>query len=198
MAEVKDRETLISLPVRGTAAMQEANFVAASLLEEDGFEPSVPLGREVLDRSNISTGWVLLHGGTEGSNPSSSSGESGGRPYHGPHPCRGSLFTALEGALIRPVERQVESGTARRREYERLAAFRVSATRPPSSPTLWTISALISFSVQIRTVGNARGKGAIGQPEAFLDNKKRKKRAKRLARGLGLNTYRVVDNSLAV
>src|SRR5438132_13952995 len=44
--------------------------------EEDGFEPSVPLGREVLERSNISTGWVLLHGGTEGSNPSSSTGES--------------------------------------------------------------------------------------------------------------------------
>src|SRR6267378_1258039 len=34
LAEVKDRETLISVPVRGTAAMQEANFVADSLLEE--------------------------------------------------------------------------------------------------------------------------------------------------------------------
>ena len=34
MAEVKDRETLISLPVRGNAAMQGANFVADSLLEE--------------------------------------------------------------------------------------------------------------------------------------------------------------------
>src|SRR5712671_2140095 len=49
---------------------------ADSPLEEDGFEPSVPLGREVLERSNISTRWVLLRGGTEGSNPSSSSGES--------------------------------------------------------------------------------------------------------------------------
>jgi len=41
---VKDPETLISSPVRGTAAMQEANFVADSVLEETGFEPSVPLG----------------------------------------------------------------------------------------------------------------------------------------------------------
>jgi hypothetical protein len=48
--------------------------------EEDGFEPSVPLGREVLERSNISTRWVLLHGGTEGSNPSSSSEESAANP----------------------------------------------------------------------------------------------------------------------
>jgi hypothetical protein len=38
-------ETLISSPVRGTAAMQEANFVADSLLEGSGFEPSVPLPR---------------------------------------------------------------------------------------------------------------------------------------------------------
>jgi hypothetical protein len=42
LAEVKDRETLISSPVRGTAAMQGANFVADSLLEGDGFELSVP------------------------------------------------------------------------------------------------------------------------------------------------------------
>ena len=42
MAEVKDRETLISLLVRGTAAMQEANFVADSLLEGRRFEPPVP------------------------------------------------------------------------------------------------------------------------------------------------------------
>ncbi len=34
-----------------------------SPLEEDGFEPSVPLGREVLERSNISTRWVLFQGG---------------------------------------------------------------------------------------------------------------------------------------
>src|SRR5580700_11653867 len=33
---------MISSPVRGTAAMQEANFVADSLLEGTGFEPSVP------------------------------------------------------------------------------------------------------------------------------------------------------------
>jgi hypothetical protein len=31
--------------------------------EEDGFEPSVPLGREALERSNISTRWVLFSGG---------------------------------------------------------------------------------------------------------------------------------------
>ncbi len=43
LAEVKDRETLISSPVRGAAAMLEANFVADSLLEGSGFEPSVPL-----------------------------------------------------------------------------------------------------------------------------------------------------------
>jgi hypothetical protein len=35
---------LISSPVRGNAAMQEANFVADSLLEGRGFEPSVPPG----------------------------------------------------------------------------------------------------------------------------------------------------------
>jgi hypothetical protein len=46
-------------------------FVDDSALEEDGFEPSVPLGRKVLERSNISTRRVLLHGGTEDSNPSS-------------------------------------------------------------------------------------------------------------------------------
>jgi len=34
-----------------------------SPLEEDGFEPSVPLGREVLERSNILTRWVLLRRG---------------------------------------------------------------------------------------------------------------------------------------
>ncbi len=45
MAEVKDRETLISSPVRGTAAMQEANLVADSPLEGRGFEPLVPLVR---------------------------------------------------------------------------------------------------------------------------------------------------------
>ena len=33
-----------------------------SVAEEDGFEPSVPLGREVLERSNISTRWVLFLG----------------------------------------------------------------------------------------------------------------------------------------
>jgi len=43
LAEVKNRETLISSPVRGNAAMQEANFVADSLLEGRGFEPLVPL-----------------------------------------------------------------------------------------------------------------------------------------------------------
>jgi hypothetical protein len=38
-------------------------FAEDSALEEDGFEPSVPLGREVLERSNISTRWVLFQGG---------------------------------------------------------------------------------------------------------------------------------------
>ena len=44
------------------------------------------------------------------------------------------------------------------------------------------------------------GNGAIGQPEIFLvDNKdEARKRAKDLARGLGLKTYRVVDKTLAV
>ena len=42
MAEVKDRETLINSSARGTAAMQEANFVADSVLEEAGFELPVP------------------------------------------------------------------------------------------------------------------------------------------------------------
>jgi len=55
---------------------KKARFARDSPLEEDGFEPPVPLGGEVLERSNTSTGWVLLQGGTEGSNPSSSSGES--------------------------------------------------------------------------------------------------------------------------
>jgi hypothetical protein len=45
LAEVKDRETLINSSARGTAAMQEANFVADSLLQGSGFEPSVPLPR---------------------------------------------------------------------------------------------------------------------------------------------------------
>jgi hypothetical protein len=42
--------------------------------------------------------------------------------------------------------------------------------------------------------------GAIGQPEVFLvDNKEAaKKRAKELARSLGLKTYRVVDKSRVV
>ena|SRR6266404_4078268 len=38
-------------------------FAPDSPLEEDGFEPSVPLGREVMERSNISTRWVLFQGG---------------------------------------------------------------------------------------------------------------------------------------
>ena len=42
---------------------RKAGFALDSLVEEDGFEPSVPLGREVLERSNISTRWVLLRGG---------------------------------------------------------------------------------------------------------------------------------------
>jgi hypothetical protein len=44
------------------------------------------------------------------------------------------------------------------------------------------------------------GHGAIGHPEVFLvDNKEEaKKRAKDVARGLGLKTYRVVDKTLAV
>jgi hypothetical protein len=44
------------------------------------------------------------------------------------------------------------------------------------------------------------GNGAIGQPEIFLvDNKdEARQRAKDMARGLGLKTYRVVDKTLAV
>ena len=49
-----------------------------------------------------------------------------------------------------------------------------------------------------RILGAAKdqAKGAIGQPEVFLDNKAEEKRTKRLARGLGLKTYRMVDTPL--
>ncbi|HWX27642.1 MAG TPA: hypothetical protein VNZ53_09430 [Steroidobacteraceae bacterium] len=45
-----------------------------------------------------------------------------------------------------------------------------------------------------------QGNGTIGAPEIFLvDNKEEaKKRAKEMARGLGLKTYRVVDRTLKV
>jgi hypothetical protein len=45
-----------------------------------------------------------------------------------------------------------------------------------------------------------QGSGTIGAPEIFLvDNKEEaKKRAKEMARGLGLKTYRVVDRTLKV
>ncbi len=45
-----------------------------------------------------------------------------------------------------------------------------------------------------------QGSGTIGAPEIFLvDNKdEAKKRAKEMARGLGLKTYRVVDRTLKV
>jgi hypothetical protein len=45
-----------------------------------------------------------------------------------------------------------------------------------------------------------QGSGTIGAPEIFLvDNKDdAKKRAKEMARGLGLKTYRVVDRTLKV
>jgi hypothetical protein len=45
-----------------------------------------------------------------------------------------------------------------------------------------------------------QGSGTIGAPEIFLvDNKdEAKKRAKDMARGLGLKTYRVVDRTLKV
>lgn len=44
------------------------------------------------------------------------------------------------------------------------------------------------------------GSGTIGQPEIFLvdDKEQAKKRAKDLARGLGLKTYRVVDRTRSV
>ena len=41
-----------------------------------------------------------------------------------------------------------------------------------------------------------QAKGAIGQPEVFLDNKAEEKTTKRLARGLGLKTYRMVETPL--
>jgi predicted dinucleotide-binding enzyme len=43
------------------------------------------------------------------------------------------------------------------------------------------------------------GKGTVGQPQTFLVNNKEeaKKRAKDLARSLGLKTYRVVDRTVA-
>jgi hypothetical protein len=42
--------------------------------------------------------------------------------------------------------------------------------------------------------------GDVGQPEIFLvdDKEDAKKRAKDLARGLGLKTYRVIDRTLKV
>jgi hypothetical protein len=45
-----------------------------------------------------------------------------------------------------------------------------------------------------------QGSAAIGAPEIFLvDNKdEARKRAKEMARGLGLKTYRVVDRTLKV
>jgi hypothetical protein len=47
---------------------------------------------------------------------------------------------------------------------------------------------------------NDQGNGTIDAPEIFLvDNKdEAKKRAKEMARGLGLKTYRVVDRTLKV
>jgi hypothetical protein len=46
------------------------------------------------------------------------------------------------------------------------------------------------------TKPEGENKGAIGQPEVFLDNKAEEKTTKRLARGLGLKTYRMVDTPL--
>jgi hypothetical protein len=45
---------------------------------------------------------------------------------------------------------------------------------------------------------NDEGKDAIGQPEIFVvdDKEEAKKRARDMARGLGLKTYRVVDRTL--
>ena len=45
-----------------------------------------------------------------------------------------------------------------------------------------------------------QGSSTIGAPEIFLvDNKEEaKKRAKEMARGLGLKTYRVVDRTLKI
>ena len=45
-----------------------------------------------------------------------------------------------------------------------------------------------------------QGNGFIGAPEIFLvdDKEEAKKRAKNIARGLGLKTYRVVDKTLKV
>jgi hypothetical protein len=63
--------------------MQEANFVADSLLEGDGFEPSVRGTKEPVfvaegelrDRTGAAQKGCFLCG-TDGSNPSPSSGES--------------------------------------------------------------------------------------------------------------------------
>jgi hypothetical protein len=43
-----------------------------------------------------------------------------------------------------------------------------------------------------------QGAGIIGTPESFLvdDKEEAKKRAREMARGLGLKTYRVVDKTL--
>lgn len=45
---------------------------------------------------------------------------------------------------------------------------------------------------------NDEGKDTIGQPEIFFvdDKEEAKKRARDMARGLGLKTYRVVDRTL--
>jgi hypothetical protein len=45
---------------------------------------------------------------------------------------------------------------------------------------------------------NDQGKDTIGEPESFLvdDKEEARRRAKDLARGLGLKTYRVVDRTL--
>jgi hypothetical protein len=45
---------------------------------------------------------------------------------------------------------------------------------------------------------NDEGNDAVGQPEIFVvdDKEEAKKRARDMARGLGLKTYRVVDRTL--
>ena len=48
------------------------------------------------------------------------------------------------------------------------------------------------------TISKRNDEGTIGQPEIFIvsDKEEAKKRARDMARGLGLKTYRVVDRTL--
>jgi len=87
---------------------EEVRFATDSLLEEAGFEPSVPLARVSLDsregegaggRSDRLEKTPSFSRGTSGSNPSSSSGESGANLIFGhPEPAPSGVPQPDDGA----------------------------------------------------------------------------------------------------